>query len=76
VAAGHRGICPEGIKWILVLLIEEGLTNYNYIKVAYVVTTDPSFLRMTGSESATVQALLFSMTEKRVMDRRKLYKDS
>jgi hypothetical protein len=54
--------------------MKEGLTNY--IKVAYVVTTDPSFLRMTGSESDTLQALLFSMKEKRVMDRRKLYKDS
>jgi hypothetical protein len=26
--------------------MKEGLTDYNHIKVAYVVTTDPSFLRM------------------------------
>jgi hypothetical protein len=55
---------------------KEGLTYYNYIKVAYVVTTDPSCLRMTGSESDTLQALLFSMKEKREMDRSQLYKDS
>jgi hypothetical protein len=28
--------------------MKEGLTDYNHIKVAYVVTTDPSCLRMTG----------------------------
>jgi hypothetical protein len=31
---------------MLVVFIKEGLTDFNYKKVAYVVTTDPSFLRM------------------------------
>jgi hypothetical protein len=53
---------------MLVVFIKEGLTDFNYKKVAYVVTTDPSFLRMTGSERDRLQALLFSTTERRVMD--------
>ncbi|WP_217653032.1 hypothetical protein [Flavisolibacter ginsengisoli] len=53
---------------MLVLLIKEGLTDFNYIKAAYVFTTDPSFLRMTRSERDRLQAILFSTTERRVMD--------